>query len=100
MVLVGGVFAGGGVGLLALFVGEAGGFDGPVAEEAPAAGDHGFDEVELVLGDGEEVGDVGGEEGVEALFGFAGEDDGVGEENEAAQPLKKRTRRQEERRRH
>jgi hypothetical protein len=73
-------FVGGGGGLLALFVGEGGGFKGPDAEEAPAADGHGFDEVVLVLGGGAEAAGVGGEEGVEAGRGFAGEEDGAGEE--------------------
>jgi len=73
-------FVSGGGGLLALFVGEGGGFEGPAAEEAPAADGHGFDEVVLVLGGGLEAAGVGGEEGVEAGGGFAGEEDGAGEE--------------------
>ncbi|HXE65000.1 MAG TPA: hypothetical protein VN519_15760 [Bryobacteraceae bacterium] len=66
--------------MLALFVGEGGGFEGPATEEPPAADGHGFDEVVLVLGDGLEAAGVGGEEGVEAGGGFAGEEDGAGEE--------------------
>ena len=75
------VFFGGGVGLEALFVGDGVGFEGPEAELTPAADGHGFDEVEFVGGfvAANSRGEVG-EELEEALAGFAGEQDGVGEE--------------------
>ena len=48
-----------------------------------AGGGHGFDEQELGLSGGLEVGEEVGEEGVEAAAGFAFEDDGAGEESVA-----------------
>ncbi|HVV71866.1 MAG TPA: hypothetical protein VHI52_10265 [Verrucomicrobiae bacterium] len=73
-------FVAGGGGLLTLLMGEGGGFKGPAAEKAPAADRHGFDEIVLVLGGRLESAGVGGEEGVKAVAGFTGEEDGTGEE--------------------
>ncbi len=53
----------------------------PDAELAPAGGGHGLDEQELGLGGGLVFGIEVGEEGAEAVFGFAFEDYGFGEES-------------------
>ena len=57
---------------------EAGGFERPGALETPAIDGHGFDEVEFVGRDGVEAVDVVGDQFVEFVLRFAGEDDGLG----------------------
>ena len=76
----GGVLLEGGFGLAALFVDDDGGFQGPEAAETPEGVDHSFDEGHFVGGFGEEFGDEGTEEFEKTLAGFAGEEDGGGEE--------------------
>ncbi len=75
------VFAGIGAGLAALLLVDGGGFQGPDAEETPAGDGHGFDEHVLAWGRWFEFVDERGEEMEEARFGFAFDQDGVGEES-------------------
>src|SRR6185312_7188177 len=70
------IFESGGAGLAGLLVGDADGFEGPDAEDTPAADGHGFDEVAFVLRGGLEAAGVGAEEGVKGSGIFAGEEDG------------------------
>ena len=74
------VLVGGGIGLEGLFASELSGLEGPVAEGAPAAEGHGFNEGEFVGGGGVEFGGEVCEEPEETLAGFAGEQDGLGED--------------------
>ena len=67
-------------GLLTLFIVEADGFEGPVAEESPAIDGEVVDQVEFPLVLGQEFPDVGVFEGQETVGGFAEEEDGLGEE--------------------
>ena len=59
---------------------DAGGIDGDGAGETPAGDGHVLDEVALDGGGGEELVVTGAEEGFETVFGFAAEDDELGEE--------------------
>ena len=77
--LGGRVFISGGIALEALFAGDLACLEGPVAEDAPAAEGHGFDEGEFVGGVGVEFGGEVGQEFEETLAGFAGKEDGLGE---------------------
>ena len=61
-------------------IGEAGGLETPDAELTPASDGHLFDEGGFSLGLGVVFVDQGGELLVKALVGFAGDDDGLGEE--------------------
>ena len=70
---------GGGFVLAGHFAVEVGFLDGPGAELAPIGDDHFVDEGEFGFSDGTVGGNEGVEEGVEAGFGFAVEDDGLGE---------------------
>jgi len=63
-----------------VLVGGGIGLEGPVAEGAPAAEGHGFDEGEFVGGGGVEFGGEVCEEPEETPAGFAGEQDGLGED--------------------
>ena len=65
------------------FLGEEGIFDGPGAAEAPVGSGHLLDHAELDAIERAEAFEVFGEERVEALARFAGEDDTVGEESVA-----------------
>jgi hypothetical protein len=64
-------------------VGEQAGFDGPNAAQPPAGDGHGLDQVHLDVVGGAELLDVGVEEDLELLAGFAGEQDGFGGETVA-----------------
>ena len=68
------------LGLGVEFLREEGVFDGPGAAEAPVGSGHLLDHAELDAIERAEAFEVFGEEGVEALARFAGEDDTVGEE--------------------
>ncbi len=60
---------------------EGGLLRSPDAELMPAGDGHGFDEGEFGFRGGLEFGCEGGEEGLEAVLGFAFEDDGAGEKS-------------------
>ena len=74
-----GVFGLGGVGLVADFVFDGGGLDGPDAVELPLIDGHAFDQQVLGRIAGSEIGDEGVEEPGEFLRTFAAEDDGFRE---------------------
>jgi hypothetical protein len=82
--LAGRVLGGMGFALAGCFVGEAGGFEGPDAEEAPVGDGHFFDEDLLDAVFGLVFGGEGVEERAEAAGGFVGEEDGADEEGFAA----------------
>jgi hypothetical protein len=69
----------GGVFALADLVGDAGGFESPETELAPAADGHGFDEGGFDAGAGLELGFEFGEEVGETAGGFAFNEDGFSE---------------------
>jgi hypothetical protein len=66
------------------FVAEHGGFDFGDAAQAPAGGDHGFDQLDFDGAGGGELIELGLEEALEVGAGFVGEDDGCGREGGGA----------------
>jgi hypothetical protein len=67
-------------GLFFDLVGEAYGGHAPDADLTPFADDHFLDHEQFAFGAGLEFGDLAGEEAVEGFGGFAGDEDGVGQE--------------------
>jgi hypothetical protein len=66
------------------FVGEEGGFYDGEAAQAPAGGDHGFDQLDFNGAGGGEFVEIGIEEEMEVGDGFVGEDYGDGREGGVA----------------